>query len=642
MKITKLMLLLAFSVILNASLNAQGGLNKLKPKEKEKGKSDSQGGRAGGATTNTNTSAPNIDPALKDLKTQFNNLDIHLKESQWGDENWESRIPSYLNKIDIQIKYIEKNWPAENTKPMWEGYERRKTAIAARGGNATDGNAVGSMMSYYKGKAELLREMPSSVSSSFLVPEDPENPSPTVRILLTIDYPALAKRMEEDRSKTPKYFYALKNRLHTPAKGQDLKDGKEAGITTPDEEEINESINKILLWKDKMESAQGECARGVSVCIAKGDQVTHSNDVKMAYYEAAGAMAKSFKSMFPDNPVFDDLVRESNAALDKVMTNFAHLFTGEFHKKNIKKVVGFKSPQIIGKENSADVITEITPGQPFYMIAYFRQTVKELGATKNDPDFGYSVATLPKAFFKESTEDKGVSSFIRLYDVGGKDQPAMKQAYVIYDLLPDPDKTNYKSHLQYLPALHFTKWMLSLTPGVHEIIFGLDANGYDDKFAATTRLKINLDSKGKESLKAYYEKLWAKKLSMVVFPDQYGSTDQQNEIPNAIELAKYGKLIKLTCAQTGTVMKPFPNQTQVNNFVGTGHGLFLRDDGKYEIINLGFSRQPSEQKFRWTGLGVGPDDYTLSSTGYQIKPTLISFGYEIPKENISKTGNWKQ
>lgn len=619
----------------------------LKDKKKDKGKSDSQGGRAaGGGQQQEGAKDSRLTQALTDLRKLFGDFDTVIKEGKWGNQNWESQLPRYVNKIELQIQMIEKNWPKEDTKPMWEGVDRRKAAIAARGNSAGGGgNSAASMLPYYKGIAEAVSRSPYDIVAEHMLPTvsgDQVQPSTMVQILQQIDYPSLAKRMASDKASQPKYFYALKNRLHKPARGQEAKDGKEIGVTSGDDEKINESINKLLLWKDKMEDGQRELARAVSICIAQGDGITYSTDVKLAYFEMAGLMARSFKAMFPDNPVFEDVEKEANSAFERAMTNFAHLFTSPFHKQNVNKVVLFKNPQTVGKENAADIVTEIVPGQPVYAMAYFRQTVKEIGATKIDRDLGYSVSCLPDAFFKLSTEDKGVSSSVHLYDVGGKDQPALKLSYIAVDLLPDPEKTTYKSHLQYLPTLHMVKWMLSLTPGTYDIVFGLDDKGYDDKFAATGNFRIQLDGKGKEVLKAYYEKLWVKKLSTVVFPDHYGSVDKQLEIPNRDELSKYGKLIKLSCAQTGVVMKPFPNQTQVDNYVGTGYGLFERTDGKYEIILLSFSRRPTEKNFRWTGLGAIPDDYTFSSNGYQIRPTILNFGYEIPKENIAKSGNWKQ
>ncbi|MBX7150373.1 hypothetical protein K1X84_01945 [bacterium] len=632
---------------------SQIDLKKLKGKDKskketnDKQKSASQDGRASNNDSKKSGGSNNValNNAVKALQNDFMALDELSRAPQWDDYNWDYKAQKYLKQIPDRIGKVRELEANHADLPKYEDLQKRFQAwYDTKGGNAANADAAGSMLAYYKGKAQLLTNAPASIVAEFMIPQlsgDNLQPSETINILSAMDYPSMADRMKTDREKFPKYFYALKNRLQKPAKGQELKDGKEIGVTTKDDEQINSSINSILLWRDKMEAAQGELAKGVSICIAKGDEVTYSNDVKMAYYESASLMARSFKSMFPDNSVFEDLTREADNALDRVMTNFAHLFTSDFHKKNIKKIIAFKNPQVVGKENPADVITEIVPGQPFYMIAYFRQTIKELGATKNDPDLGYSVATLPTAFFKDAT-DQSSSSSIRLYNIGGKDQEIMKKAYIIYDLLPDPDQTNYKSHLQYLPALHFTKWLLSLTPGRHDILFGLDADGYNDRFAATIQFSINLDSKSKEALKAYYEKLWAKKLSAVVFPDQYGSTDQQNEIPNRDALSKYGKLLKLTCKQTGQVMKPWPNENQVDNYVGTGFGLFERTDGKYEIIGLSFLRKPSESQFRWTALGGIPDDYALNASGYQIKPALLSFGYEIPKENIGKSGNWKQ
>lgn len=597
------------------------------------------------ATRATAAPDPRIANATTELRKLFADLDATIAEGKWGNSSWEQSVARAINRVELHAKMIERTWPNENLKTVWEGVDRRKQQVAARGGNATGGDQVAAMRAYYEEKAALVARAPAEVAAAHMLPSvsgGVVEPSTTITILQGLDYPALKQRMAEDKGKSPKYFFALSNRMQTPAKGQEAKKGSEIGVTTDGEEKINKAINAILRWRDKMETGQRECAKAVSMTIAQGDATTHSADVKIAHYEMAALMARSFTSMFPDNPMFADVQKEAERAVDRGMQSLAHLFTGPFHRQHVNQIVLFKKPQQPGKENAADVVTEITPGQPVYAIAYFRQTVKEIGATKNDKDLGYSVATLPKFFVKESTDPKGSSSSVALYDVGGKDQPALKLAYVAIDLLPDPE-TTYKSHLQYLPSLHFAKWLLSQTPGAHDLVIGVDDQGLDDKFSATAKVRVNLDPAAKEALKAYYEKLWAKKLSTVVFPDLYGAVDKQADIPNRSELAKYGRLVKLSYAQTGTVMKPWPNEKQVNNYVGSGYGLFELQNGSYEIIALSFSRLPSEKKFRWTGLDVTPSDYTLSGEGgLQIRPTLVNFGYEIPKANITKSASWKQ
>jgi len=209
----------------------------------------------------------------------------------------------------------------------------------------------------------------------------------------------------------------------------------------------------------------------------------------------------------------------------------------------------------------------------------------------------------------------------------------------VIDLQPDPS-TTYASHLAYLPALHFTRWLLDLKPGSYTLEFSATPGLQVDptKKGAHGELKLTVTAESKARLQAYYQALWAKKLSTVVYPDDFGARDRKGEIPNADHLAKYGKLLKLTCAQTNKVMKPFPNQHQVKNYVGAGYGLFEKD-GRYLVIPLGFVRKPEEPILRFSTVRGIPDDYALRGPKEYL-PTVLEFGYEIPKANLAKTGAW--
>ncbi len=58
-------------------------------------------------------------------------------------------------------------------------------------------------------------------------------------------------------------------------------------------------------------------------------------------------------------------------------------------------------------------------------------------------------------------------------------------------------------------------------------------------------------------------------------------------------------------------------------------------------MELSFSRLPSEQRWRWTGLGVSPSHYTLNrAPAEQIRARVLQYGYEILPANVERTGHW--
>ncbi|MCA8920391.1 MAG: hypothetical protein KDD82_01205, partial [Planctomycetes bacterium] len=329
---------------------------------------------------------------------------------------------------------------------------------------------------------------------------------------------------------------------------------------------------------------------------------------------------------------------EARALLAERLKAIAPLMKGPFHREHLRELVAFSSRPTLGSERAEQVVAELTPGKPLYLRGYLTQSVKSLDFKRRDSTLGYETTRIPDLKFRlagSTAEPWRLPVYSKLSG------DALEAVGVVeVDLLPDPATTAYDSHLAYLPALHFARWLLELPDGEHEL--ELATNGSVtldvDKPGAYGRLKVSMNRGSRTALKAYYDALWAKKLAAVVYPDAFGVTDLKGQIPNADHLAKYGTLLKLTCAETNKVMKPFPNQTQVDNYVGQGFGLFERD-GRYEIIALSFSRKPSEAGLRFTALRGIPDDYTLAGPT-QFGPTLVEFGYEIPKANLSKTGSW--
>lgn len=284
------------------------------------------------------------------------------------------------------------------------------------------------------------------------------------------------------------------------------------------------------------------------------------------------------------------------------------------------------------------MIQEIIPGQPAYLIAYAVDPLTTLGAkgvlgTGNRP-------RLPKFFFKNlHAEDMEVSVYPYCNEALFN---KMKGAYYMeFELFPDLSKANYASHLHYMPTLHLTEFLLAQPAGTYqcEMRFGEDNGDIGPK----TKFTVKITEESKKALQVYRDQMWAKKLATVSFNTQYGAGDDRNMVSNWQDLNRHGKLIKLAVSQIGTVMRPWPNENQIESYVGSGWILVEKTDGKYEVIGYSFVKKPGEKQWRVTAIASDMDYYTLtipSRLGSKIEAKRLEFGYEIPKENISKGSIW--
>ncbi|MBP6688017.1 MAG: hypothetical protein KA160_09175, partial [Lacibacter sp.] len=218
----------------------------------------------------------------------------------------------------------------------------------------------------------------------------------------------------------------------------------------------------------------------------------------------------------------------------------------------------------------------------------------------------------------------------------------MKDAfYVEFDMFPDLAKTNYESHLNYMSSLHLTQFFLTQPVGTYkyEMFLG-EINGTIGPKSVFT---INITQETKTAMQAYQDQVWAKKLASVTFNTEYGAGDDRNQVMNWEDLKRHGKLIKLSVTQTGKVMKPWPNENQVESFVGSGWILVERTDGKHEVIGYSFVKKAGDKLWRVTAVASDMDYYTLmvpSTIGSKIEAKRLELGYEIPNENITKGNIW--
>lgn len=454
----------------------------------------------------------------------------------------------------------------------------------------------------------------------------------------------LDKKIEADkkRMKEPFMFYGSKN---------SMPEGMEYGGANRDflgsrlGTGVNKNITEYYSWRASVKTKYyAEFAQSVQKYIAESKRLSSEGKNALGfafrYANVAIQLSNAISQFQPSNQEIVKTKKEAEAQYNAVLAALRSSLAGKFHEEHLEKICLFNQKQTLGKESKDQEIQEIIPGKPTYLIAYAVDPLTSLGAksvmsTGNRPK-------LPYLQLKDITkDDQGESLILPIY-CNEIIYNKMKEAfYTEFEMFPDLNKTNYESHLNYMPSLHLTEFFLTLPVGTYkyELFLG-EVNGTIGPKSVFT-VKITSDTK--KELQNYHDQMWAKKLASVTFNTQYGNGDDRNMVMNCEDLKKHGKLLKLSVTQTGTVMKPWPNEKQVESYVGSGWILVERADGKHEVIGYSYVKKPDDKQWRVTAVASDMDYYTItvpSSMGQKIYPKRLELGYEIPKENIAKGNVW--
>jgi hypothetical protein len=453
------------------------------------------------------------------------------------------------------------------------------------------------------------------------------------------------ERIKNDKKTAPDAFKFYGNKAEMP-------EGMEYGGSSRDflgsrlGSGVNKNITEYYKWKASVKTKNyTELTQNVQKYIDKSKELIKENGLGYAYRYANVAikLADAITKFQPANPEIAGMKKSAQTQYDNVIKALRPKLSGSFHEENFEKVVAFSAKQTAGKENKTEIINEITPGQSTYLMAYTVDPLTALGAkstmsTGGRPKFPHVMLTdITKG--REGTSPLIITPYCNnvLFD-------KMKEAYYVeFDLFPDLSKTNYESHLNYMSSLHLVEFFQTQPAGIYqyELFFG-DANGSSEQGAKTV-FTINLTEDAKKQLSTYRDQMWVKKLAAVNFNSEYGKGDDRNMVMNWQDVSKYGKLVRLSVMQTGKVMKPWPNENQVESYVGSGWVLVETNEGKYEVIGFSFVKKPDDKLWRLTAVASDMDYYSLNVPSYMgngIKAKRLNMGYEILKENIAKMGLW--
>jgi hypothetical protein len=455
----------------------------------------------------------------------------------------------------------------------------------------------------------------------------------------------LEKRIENDKKRTPETFKFYGNKAEIPA-------GMEFGGANNDAlpsklKWTNNSIIKYYKWKANTKNDLSGTAKSILKYVeASKERISANADLntRIAYeYVSIGKeLILCMEAIQGTNSHLQDASTKIEAQRQAIINQIKSKITGTFHENNLQKTIGFTKKQTLGKEIQSDISTELVPGKFTHIVAYAVEPQSRFGAKSALTTGGRE--TQPGIFIKFNGGGGNELILSQKIYCNSEIYNTMKDKFFVeFEWFPDLATVNYKSHLEYMPILHLGQYLMRLNNGKYSVnlLFGDDIH---TDIGARGAFTILISDEIKANLKTYLEKLWQIKLKAVTFNSQYGDKDQRNIILNVEELKKYGYPEKVTVERTGKVMKPWPNENEVESFVGSGWGLFKREDGKYEVIGLGFVQKPGDSKWKWTSIASDMDYYILLETGngdnYRVQPQRLGQGYEILNENIQKNGVW--
>jgi hypothetical protein len=495
------------------------------------------------------------------------------------------------------------------------------------------------MGNFYSSKTYLLGQYPF-VHYNFGAFEWTQT---SLDVINEFDMQATLQRMEQDKQKYPKLFMVYPKSL--PTSGMNVmtrndipafadKAGETEDFPYKDENaaKVKDFYETYVFWKNVSSGKQRDVAQMLNKMISTAE--TGLSSEKLDKIGMAEKCLLALKSIQPENVMIADIEKRIFQAKEKIYQDLGDVITGEFHKKYVKKLVGFSSKPVIGKENESAVTNEIIPGKPFYIVGYLPEKLKNLSITGHIKGIPYTIP--PKLEWSQLGVDNN-SGRMQLYWNESMLEAVKEQSYYIFEMFPDVNSINFKSHVEYIPIMNMVKWFTYQLPGEYEFDFKY-VGSMNHPFVAQNTFKVKLTPESIEDIKAYYNKLAEKKLKAVTINNAAGCTDQKARIGGKDAMKKYGEAIKITCAESGRVMKPWPNENQVEYYTGFGYGVFKRTDGKYEIIRLDFRRSPSSSEFDFSGANTMSHYEIEGDTN--IRSETLNLGYEITKEGIEKCTMW--
>ncbi len=523
-----------------------------------------------------------------------------------------------------------------NTKNSSTNSTTNTTGNSGSTDNSSNSNALANTAAFYNRMYKFMDRNMDNVATR-------QWDDQFIQELELLDLPRLEQRIQDDIPTAGDFLMLYPKKLPTSGMGtitqNTLNEYEFARIAeptaTPPESEDGKLILKFYVEYAYFKHELINNKSTLTMNLQKIIQQAESAHIRQRYNQAVFAQksCEQAAKLLPDDMRIADLKDEADKLLNTTIDGFGNMISGEYHKTHIQKISVFKTKPSFSTETAADEVETIIPGEPAYVTGYFAMTNKDAGGIPSmlfiNPQNKYAKDAYPWGH--------GVEVLAPMFNGENVKKEYRDKAYFSFNLFPDLATVDYESHVQYFPHLNILKWLMYLPSEKHSIHVRF---GRKEKMAFG-KLNIDLSGDNKDKLKDYFEKLKAKQLAAVTFPDLAGCDDAKSKIKNFADLSKYGKVLRISLTQTGDIMKPWPNDHEVDFNTAAGYAAVEKSSGKVEIMPLDFRKRPTETTWQWWSVGKFPGLYPMDEQGTKITGVKkLEHGYEILPEQVSNCGYW--
>jgi len=153
-------------------------------------------------------------------------------------------------------------------------------------------------------------------------------------------------------------------------------------------------------------------------------------------------IAEGLQNIAGNNTDVNRLVSFANKQLGKADAQMSGIYTSDFHKKNVNKVVFTKEKFIPGQEASVDINPTFVAGDAIYATVYLSTTIKDaIDSWKGSGKGGTMALEVENSngdFLNRRFESWEVSSYSN-YEVSISDATDKQQTYVQFVLIPNKE-----------------------------------------------------------------------------------------------------------------------------------------------------------------------------------------------------------
>ncbi len=330
------------------------------------------------------------------------------------------------NKTEKTTKNLNNNSNKKNSNTNTNTNSNSNTEVKDnKNTNDNSGSEDKGLEEWFKKKYEIINDYESTLSESALQRGE-MNPKKALNFAKELEYPKTIAILEEKK-------IAVKASLDNYKVEKMKKYGEVFTASYMDTYKplINKKIEEAYQYKKKNE--------GYAVKLIN-EANTYMEVIMLIIQENQDAIKLN-----------KDLEGISKNILDPY---YARVFTSNFHKKNVGKILFSNKPITVGKEDSTQFKTTFLPTENIYAVAYLNGKIKDIG----DKDNGvYHV-------YIDDNENPTNISF-------GHNKGDENLSYYLIEILPQPDLAYHG-----LDPVEFGKILSGLSPRNHVMKLGFGGN----------------------------------------------------------------------------------------------------------------------------------------------------------------------